>query len=101
MIHSQDTKINLISDPFKTHAWVNIAITTLMRNIGRPVFRIMKNGEPVKTGAIFNLFRDVNPELNRFDLWKITAAWWFLEGETFWFFGDEYTAGIPKENIHP
>jgi HK97 family phage portal protein len=88
---------NRILDPFKTHAWVNIAITTLMRNIGRPVFLIMKNGEPVKTGAVFTLFRDVNPQLNRFDLWKITAAWWFLEGEAFWFFGDEYTAGVPKE----
>ncbi|MDC7228518.1 MAG: phage portal protein [Spirochaetales bacterium] len=88
---------NRIIDPFKTHAWVNIAITTLMRNIGRPVFRIIKNGEPVKHGAVFTLFRDVNPELNRFDLWKITSAWWFLEGEAFWFFGDEYTAGIPKE----
>ena len=86
-----------ISDPFRAHAWVNIAITTLMRNIGRPVFRIMRNGEPVRTGAVFTLFRDVNPELNRFDLWKITATWWFLEGEVFWFFGDEYTAGIPKE----
>jgi len=88
---------NRISDPFKVHAWVNIAITTLMRNIGRPVFQIMKNGEPVKTGAVFTLFRDVNPQLNRFDLWKITAAWWFLEGEAFWFFGDEYTAGILRE----
>ncbi|MBI9103748.1 MAG: phage portal protein [Spirochaetales bacterium] len=88
-----------ITDPFKVHAWVNIAITTLMRNIGRAVFQILKNGDPLNTGPIYTLFRDVNPDLNRFDLWKITAAWWYLEGEAFWFFGDSYTAGIPTE-IH-
>ena len=39
----------------------------------------------------------MNPELSRFDLWKQTAAWWFLEGEAFWFFGSDYRGGIPKE----
>jgi len=37
---------------------------------------------------VFELFRDVNPVMNRFDLWKATSAWWFLEGEAFWFFGE-------------
>jgi HK97 family phage portal protein len=37
--------------------------------------------------------------LNRFDLWKETSAWWFLEGEAFWWFGPRYAGGIPDE-IH-
>jgi HK97 family phage portal protein len=30
-------------------------------------------------------------------LWKETAAWWFLEGEAFWWFGNEYAGGLPHE----
>ena len=32
-------------------------------------------------------------------MWKETSAWWFLEGEAFWYFGDSYSGGIPAE-IH-
>jgi HK97 family phage portal protein len=35
--------------------------------------------------------------LNRYDLWKETAAWWNLEGEAFWWFGPDYTGGLPTE----
>jgi HK97 family phage portal protein len=92
-----DGETERISDPYRTHAWVNIAVSTLMRNIGRASFRITRNGEFVTSGPVFELFRDVNPVMNRFDLWKATSAWWFLEGEAFWFFGDNYKAGIPEE----
>jgi HK97 family phage portal protein len=92
-----DNEGSIIKDPYRSHAWVNIAVSTLMRNIGRASFRITKDGEYVTSGRIFNLFRDVNPVMNRFDLWKVTSAWWFLEGEAFWFFGDSYRAGIPEE----
>jgi hypothetical protein len=78
-------------DPYLQYAWVNIAIGLLMRNIGRADFRITRDGEWVTSGPGYELFRDVDPELNRFDLWKQTGAWWFLEGEAFWFFGSEYT----------
>jgi HK97 family phage portal protein len=30
-------------------------------------------------------------------LWKETAAWWLLEGEAFWWFGNSYTGGLPEE----
>jgi len=84
-------------DYFLTHAWVNIAIGILMRNIGRSEFVIKKSGKSVTSGPIFTLFNSPNPELNRVDLWKETGAWWFLEGEAFWYFGSEYTGGIPDE----
>jgi HK97 family phage portal protein len=29
-------------------------------------------------------------------LWKETAAWWFIEGEAFWWFGPDYSGGLPK-----
>jgi hypothetical protein len=32
-----------------------------------------------------------------YDLWKETAGWWALEGEAFWWFGADYSGGIPKE----
>ncbi|MBF9018625.1 MULTISPECIES: phage portal protein [unclassified Oceanispirochaeta] len=86
-----------VSDPYRSHSWVNICINILIRNVGRAPFLITRNGEEVTTGRIFSLFRDVNPGMNRCDLWKETAAWWFLEGEAFWFFGDDYSAGIPHE----
>ncbi len=86
-------------DYYLTHAWVNIAIGILMRNIGRTEFAITKNGKKVATGPVFNLFNQPNRILSRYDLWKETGAWWFLEGEAFWYFGHDYTGGIPEE-IH-
>ena len=74
-----DLDAERIKDPY--NAWVNIAVSTLMRNIGRASFRIMRDGEFIISGRLFDLFRDVNPVMNRFDLWKVTSAWWFLEGE--------------------
>ncbi|MCK5198116.1 MAG: hypothetical protein KAR21_07185, partial [Spirochaetales bacterium] len=94
-----DGETERISDPYRSHSLVNIAVSTLMRNIGRASFRITRDGEFVTSGPVFELFRDVNPVMNRFDLWKVTSAWWFLEGEGFWFFGDSYKAGIPQDIV--
>lgn len=86
-------------DFYLTHAWVNIAIGILMRNIGRTEFIIKRHGQRLESGPVFSLFNEPNRNLSRFDLWKETGAWWFLEGEAFWYFGDSYSGGIPKE-IH-
>ena len=72
-----DGETERISDPYRSHSLVNIAVSTLMRNIGRASFRITRDGEFVTSGPVFDLFRDVNPVMNRFDLWKVTSAWWF------------------------
>jgi hypothetical protein len=82
---------------YSLNAWVNIAVNILIRNIARADFTVKNGGEDVTHGSIFELFRKPNPALSRFDLWKETAAWWFLEGEAFWWFGSEYSGGIPKE----
>ena len=85
------------ADSYLHHAWVNIAVNILIRNIARADFSIKCGGEDVTHGAIYDLFHKPNNTLSRFDLWKETAAWWLLEGEAFWWFGDEYSGGLPKE----
>lgn len=86
-----------VRDPYREHAWVNIAVGLLMRNIGRAHFEIKRDEKKVEDGKAARLFREPNPRMTCFDLWKETAAWWCLEGEAFWFFGEEYGAGIPDE----
>jgi HK97 family phage portal protein len=84
-------------DPFYSSAWVNIAVNILIRNIARADFILEKDGVELKGGLLHDLFHSPNPNLSRFDIWKETAAWWFIEGEAFWWFGPDYSAGLPKE----
>jgi hypothetical protein len=84
-------------DSYLYNAWVNIAVNILIRNIARADFVIKKEGDEVTSGPLYALFRGPNAALSRYDLWKETAAWWNLEGEAFWWFGPEYTGGLPKE----
>jgi HK97 family phage portal protein len=84
-------------DAYLYSAWVNIAVGILIRNIARADFMLLRGGEDVKSGPLFDLFRRPNETLSRYDLWKETAAWWHLEGEAFWWFGPEYAGGIPRE----
>ena len=79
------------------NAWVNIAVNILIRNIARADFVIKKNGNDVTSGPVYDLFHRPNTALSRYDLWKETAAWWCLEGEAFWWFGPDYSGGLPKE----
>ena len=92
-------QVGTTHDYYLSHAWVNIAIGILMRNIGRTEFQIVRKGKTVDTGPVFTLFNQPNKFLNCFDIWKETAAWWFLEGEAFWYFGNDYSGGFPTE-IH-
>jgi len=109
--NNNDSRISLTSDddfhnfeigqPFVNsyflNAWVNIAVNILIRNIARADYVIQREGNEVTNGQIHDLFRKPNPALSRFDLWKETSAWWFLEGECFWWYGSDYSGGIPKE----
>jgi len=86
-----------VSDTYLLHSWVNIAVNILIRNIARADFTVKKGGEDSTHGSVYDLFQRPNPALSRYDLWKETAAWWFLEGEAFWWFGPDYSGGLPKE----
>ena len=88
---------NTLGDTYLLHAWVNIAVNILIRNIARADFTLKREGNDIENGAVYDLFRRPNTALSRYDLWKETAAWWFIEGEAFWWFGSDYSGGIPKE----
>jgi len=92
---------NLYSNPFNDlylcNAWVNIAVNILIRNLARADFVLERGGVEVKNGSLYSLFHRPNEQLSRYDLWKETAAWWFIEGEAFWWFGPDYSGGLPKQ----
>ena len=98
---NDDNFSKLLRDPFNDYylynAWINIAVNVIIRNIARADFVIEKDGDEIKNGQLYELFHKPNSTLSRYDLWKETAAWWYLEGEAFWWFGPEYSGGIPKE----
>ena len=85
------------NDSYLCNAWVNIAINIVIRNLARADFVVERDGEELKNGPLYDLFHRPNQNLSRYDLWKETAAWWHLEGEAFWWFGPDYSGGIPKE----
>ena len=86
----------LTGDSYLLNAWVNIAVGILIRNTARANFVLTGNGNEITGGPLFELFRRPNETMSRYDLWKETAAWWHLEGEAFWWFGPDYSGGIPK-----
>jgi HK97 family phage portal protein len=88
--------VSKTGDSYFLNAWVNIAVGILIRNIARARFILIKDGDEITGGPLFALFSRPNETTSRYDLWKETAAWWHLEGEAFWWFGPEYSAGIPK-----
>jgi phage portal protein BeeE len=82
-------------DSYLFNAWVNIAVGIVIRNIARADFVLVRNGERLRSGSLYDLFKRPNCACSRFDLWKETAAWWHLEGEAFWWFGSDYKGGLP------
>jgi len=98
---NDDYITNLYIDPFNDaylcNAWVNIAVNILIRNVARADFVLEKDGVELKSGPLYSLFHKPNENLSRYDLWKETAAWWLIEGEAFWWFGPDYSGGLPKQ----
>jgi len=86
-----------LNNSYLHSAWVNIAVNIMIRNIARADFVLEKNGVEIKSGSLYSLFHRPNEHLSRFDLWKETAAWWLIEGEAFWWYGADYSGGLPKE----
>ena len=89
-----------VSDPMAQHAWINIAVSVRSKNIARAPFRIYRGDDEVTTGPVFDLFKNVNPFMSRFQLWEATNSWLDVRGECIWLFNDDYGVGIPQE-IYP
>jgi HK97 family phage portal protein len=83
-------------DSYFLNAWVNIAVGILIRNTARAAFMLARDGNEIVSGPLYELFRRPNETMSRYDLWKETAAWWHIAGEAFWWFGPDYSAGIPQ-----
>lgn len=92
-----DVEKKVCSDPYMQHAWVSVCIDILTRNVARAEFEIRKNGKTVTDSKASELFHCPSKYMSRFDLWKQTCAWWSLEGEAFWWFGRDYSCGVPNE----
>lgn len=100
LTHDDDFRklyVDPFNDNFLCNAWVNIAVSILIRNLARADFILERDGVELKSGQLFSLFHRPNEHLSRYDLWKETAAWWLLEGEAFWWFGPDYSGGLPKQ----
>jgi HK97 family phage portal protein len=101
--HLQEEKFSDFSvmryadDPYLYNAWVNIAVGIVIRNVARARFAVVLGGNEVTAGRLRRLFDRPNKTASCFDLWKETAAWWLLEGEAFWWFGNSYAGGLPDE----
>lgn len=91
------TQKEIVTDPYLQHAWLANCVDIIARNIGRADFEIRRNGRKITDTPSALLFDEPNKNLSRFELWQQTAAWWALEGEAFWWFGDEYSCGIPEQ----
>lgn len=91
----QDEK-QIIQDSYLQHAWVSVAVDLIARNIARAKYSLFVDKERETKSRAAKLFANPNKEMSCLELWKQTAAWWSLEGEAFWYFGNEYVSGIPK-----
>ena len=86
-----------IGDPYDSMPWTHIAVAKLVAQFTRVDYKHYINGKEITSGPVYELFRYVNADMNLLELWKQTAGWWWTEGEAFWWFGPNYTMGLPKE----
>ena len=91
------TEEEIVRDPYMQDVWVANCVDIISRNVGRADFEIKVNGVKTSDGFAARLFDEPNPYMSRFELWQRTSAWWSLEGEAFWYFGNDYASGVPKE----
>lgn len=91
------TEEEIVRDPYMQDVWVANCVDIISRNVGRADFEIKVNGVKTSDGFAARLFDEPNPYMSWFELWQRTAAWWSLEGEAFWYFGNDYASGVPKE----
>ena len=86
-----------IGDAMAQHAWVNIAVSVIARNIARAPFQLLSGDNLVESGKEYDLFKNVNPFMSRFQLWEATESWLKTRGECIWIFQDGYGGGLPTE----
>lgn len=85
-----------VTDAYQQHAWVNIAVTAIARNIARAEFKQYRGEDEIpEADPLWKLFNDVNPYMSRYQLWEATVSWKKICGEAIWVFEPGYS-GPPK-----
>ena len=86
-----------LTDSYKQHAWVNIAVTTIARNIARAEFKQYTGEDELQMpNPLVKLFMDVNPYMSKYQLWEATVSWLKITGECMWTFEPGYAGGTGK-----
>lgn len=75
-----------VKDPYKSHAWANIAIHSIASNIARVPFRVMQGENVITNTPAAKLFQNPNPIMTDNQLWEATASWMKCRGECFWIY---------------
>ena len=90
-----------ISQPYSQHPWVYGSARAIAQSIASVPFRLftgsVNEANAITSGPLFELFRDVNPFMSRFQLWEATILYLDLFGESYWVLEDLDENGIPKE----
>ena len=96
-IAAQEDGVDRVNDPYKAHAWVNIGISTIAKNIARAEFKCYQgDSESSPDNPVQKMFNNVNPYMSKYQLWEATVSWKKLKGEAFWIFDWEPLIGKPK-----
>ncbi len=85
-----------VTDAYKQVAWVNIAIDKRSSNIARAKWKLFNGDTEVTSGPVYNLFRDVNPYMSKYQLFEATSSWLDNRGECFWLFEPDMV-GTPTQ----
>lgn len=96
----EDRKRFVLSDAYRQHAYVNIAVEKIAQNIVRAPMEIFEGDNLVETGPVYDLFRDVNPQMSRAQLFEATMSWVLIRGECIWVLSNtrkDTITGIPEE----
>lgn len=91
------------SNSYRTNAWVNIAVNKIAKNFTRAPFTITRGEDEekeIKSGPIWELFTNVNPQMSRSQLWYATVAWRAFRGEAIWTFEADFDGLRPPKEIY-
>lgn len=74
-----------LASPYRQHEFVYKCIRKNAESVAAAPWRLRRKGtdKVVESGPEFRLFRDVNPTLNRFQLWEGITTWLMMNGEAF------------------
>lgn len=73
-------------EPYRRYSWLQIAIYKKAKAMASCPFKIYEGEEEVTDGPVYELFRDVNPYMSRFQFFEALTIYYNLKGEFFVYF---------------